>query len=269
MPPDQRSGPGLRVGVVGATGRLGSRIVAECALRDVPVVMTAHRGAWTAEQPPTVVIDASRGEVLPRTVAYCRETGSSLIACASDIGPDGEPLLAELAGSVTVVRAVNLSLGHWLQDHLLGVAGRLLRTSAMPLPRVSLLERHARAKRDRPSASARSLAATWEAHAGGAAVDEVASFRAGHQVSEHVVQLDFAHESLRLHHDVRDLSAAAPGALAVAAWADGAPAGLVTVKQVYDRLFFASAHDTDRERPPATEPPATEPPATASSSAET
>ncbi|MGY0064553.1 dihydrodipicolinate reductase C-terminal domain-containing protein [Streptomyces sp. LZ34] len=253
MPPDQRSVPGLRVGVVGATGRLGSRIAAECALRHVPVVMTAHSGAWTAEQPPTVVIDASRGEVLPRTVAYCRDTGASLVACASDIGPDGEPLLAELAGSVTVVRAVNLSLGHWLQDHLLSVAGQLLRSSAMPLPRVSLLERHTAAKRDRPSASARSLAATWEAHAGGAAVDEVASFRAGHQVSEHAVQLDFPNESLTLHHDVRDLSAAIPGALAIAAWAHGAPAGLVTAKQVYDGLFLGPGRDGDRDRTPASE----------------
>ncbi|MDX3229325.1 dihydrodipicolinate reductase C-terminal domain-containing protein [Streptomyces sp. ME19-01-6] len=215
--------------------------------------MTAHSGAWTAEQPPTVMIDASRGEVLPRTVAYCRETGSSLVACASDIGPDGDPLLAELARSVTVVRAVNLSLGHWLQDHLLSVAGRLLRSSAMPLPRVALLERHTLAKRDRPSASARSLAATWEAHAGGPAVDEVASFRAGHQVSEHAVRLDFADESLTLHHDVRDLAAAVPGALAVAAWAHDAPAGLVTVKQVYDGLFFGPSRDTDRDRPSARE----------------
>ncbi|MEU0807680.1 dihydrodipicolinate reductase C-terminal domain-containing protein [Streptomyces sp. NPDC005970] len=253
MPPDQRSLPGLRIGVVGATGRLGSRIVAECALRGIPVVMTAHSGAWTAELPPTVVIDASRGEVLPRTVAYLRDTRSSLIACASDIGPDGDPLLAELAGSVTVVRAVNLSLGHWLQDHLLGVAGRLLRASAMPLPRVGLLERHTVAKRDRPSASARSLAATWEAHTDGAAVDEVASFRAGHQVSEHAVHLDFADESLTLHHDVRDLAAAAPGALAVAAWAHGAPAGLVTVKQVYDGLFFGTGRDGDRDLPSARE----------------
>jgi 4-hydroxy-tetrahydrodipicolinate reductase len=230
-----RSGP-TSVAVIGAGGRLGSRIVAECERDGLPVVLRAGSGEWGASGQPTVVIDASRGEALPRTVAYCRYVGAALVACASDLGADGEKLLAELAETVAVVHAVNLSVGHWLQDRLLDMAGQVC--VALPtVPRAAVLERHTPAKRDRPSASACSLAQTWTRRTG-ATVPEIASFRSGHPVSEHVVYLDLAHETVTIKHDVRDLAAAAPGAVIAARWAHSAPAGLVPLRRVFDTVFL-------------------------------
>jgi 4-hydroxy-tetrahydrodipicolinate reductase len=229
----------LQVGVIGATGRLGSRLAAECARRGVPVVLAASRGPWQATSAPTVVLDASRGAVLPRTAQYCRDTGAGLIACASDLGQEELRTAEELSREVPVVRAVNLSVGHWLQRHLLGAAARIAR--ALPdRPCAGVLERHPVSKRDRPSATARSLAETWRTGSGDP-VHEVASYRAGHAVSEHLVELTFEHESLTFRHDVRDLRAACYGALAAASWAHDAPPGWYPINDLFDRLFLREA----------------------------
>lgn len=240
MPLDQQSlSVPLRIGVVGATGRLGSRIVAECGRRGIPVTWSATSTSWDAPDiPPTVVIDASRGSVLPRTAAYCREAGAALVACASDVDPAGLAAARELAAYVPVVRAVNLSVAHWLQNHLVGTAARI--AGRLPeLPASSVLERHTAAKRDRPSATARALASTWDAVHGEATTAEPASYRAGLPVSEHTFELTFAHETLALHHDVRDLGAAVFGALTAASWAHEAQPGHHEVRELFDRLFLA------------------------------
>lgn len=226
----------LLVGVVGATGRLGTRIVAECGRQAVPVVLTAGRGDWRHRSAPSVVIDASRGSVLPRTAEYCRHNQAALIACASDLGPDELRVAEELSQVVTVVRAVNLSIGHWLQNHLVRTAALIAR-SLPDFPHASVMDRHTAAKRDRPSATALALRTTWT-NGSGKPVGEVASYRAGHAVSEHTVDLTFTHESLSLRHDVRDLDAAVFGALTAARWAHDAPPGFHGITDLFDRLFL-------------------------------
>ncbi|WP_078603231.1 MULTISPECIES: dihydrodipicolinate reductase C-terminal domain-containing protein [unclassified Streptomyces] len=235
----------LLVGVVGATGRLGSSIVGECARRGIPVTWTATSKAWGATpashdepaRPPTVVIDASRGAVLPRTAAHCEETGAALVACASDLGPGELAAARELSARVPVVRAVNLSVAHWLQCRLVSTAARIARR--LPeLPAAAVLERHTAAKRDRPSATARALAGTWDEVLGDGATKEIASYRAGLPVSEHAFDLTFCHETLTLRHDVRDLGAAVFGALTAASWAHDAAPGYHSLTDLFDHLFL-------------------------------
>ena len=235
----------LLVGVVGSTGRLGSSIVRECSRRGIPVTWTATSAVWGAAaapqgepvRPPTVVIDASRGAVLPRTAAYCEEAGAALVACASDLGPGELAAARELSAHVPVVRAVNLSVAHWLQSHLVSTAARI--AHRLPeLPTAGVLERHTAAKRDRPSATARALAGTWDAVLGDGTTREIASYRAGLPVSEHAFELTFSHETLALRHDVRDLGAAAFGTLVAASWAHDAAPGYHSLTELFDRLFL-------------------------------
>lgn len=228
----------LRIGIVGASGRLGSRLVAACADRGVPVVLTATRTTWedVPGTPPTVVIDASRGAVLPLTAAYCQRAGAALIACASDLDSEGIDAARALSAQVPVVQATNLSIGHWLQNRLTRSAASIMRRLPDP-PVASVLERHTAAKRDRPSASARALAATWETASGEGEVTEVVSYRAGLAVSEHTLDLTFPCETVSLRHDVRDLGAAVFGALAAADWAHDAPVGFYLINDLFDRLL--------------------------------
>ncbi|MFJ8581030.1 dihydrodipicolinate reductase C-terminal domain-containing protein [Micromonospora sp. NPDC093277] len=226
----------LRIGVVGAAGRLGSRIVAECQRQGIPVPFAAIRNHWPMTCDVDVVIDASRGEVLPRTAELCHRSAAALVVCASDLTDDAPALLADLARRVAVVRAVNLSVGHWMQCHLLTVAGRI----AARLPgqsQLSVLERHPPRKVDRPSASATTIAANWTAVTG-RPVAEVASYRAGLAVCEHRADLSLEHETLTLHHDVRSLDAAVFGALLAASWAREAPPGLVSVAELFNHAFL-------------------------------
>ncbi|MET8180517.1 hypothetical protein [Streptomyces sp. NPDC005336] len=125
-----------------------------------------------------MVIDASRGAFLLRTAAYCKETGAALVICASDLAPGELAAARELSAHVPVVRAVNLSVAHWLQNHLVSTATRIARR--LPeLPAASVLERHTAAKRDQPSATAQALAGTWDEVLGDGAAQEITSYRAG------------------------------------------------------------------------------------------
>lgn len=216
---------GPRIGVVGANGRLGSRLVAACRERGLPLALAATRESWEplTPEPPTVVLDASRGAVIGESAEYCRRTGAALVACASDLGEEGSRELEKLAGSVPVVLATNLSVGHWLQGHLLDTVARIVPALPAP-PEASVVERHTTAKRDRPSASARALAERWAAHGHGP-VGDLASVRGGHPVSEHQVEWTFPAESLTLRHEVRSLDAAVFGALTAAAWTHTASPG--------------------------------------------
>lgn len=244
----ERAGSGpLRLGVVGAAGRLGSRIVDECDRRGIEVVWTATRESWRPlpgrhdeETVPTVVVDASRGAVLPRTADHCRATGAALVACASGLGPVERQAAAELATEVPVVLATNLSVVNWLQHRLVRTAATL--SLRLPeSPDASVLERHTATKRDRPSATARSLAAAWDA-AGPGATREIASYRAGLPVSEHRFALGFAHETLTISHDVRDLGSAALGALTAAARIHRAAPRLVTSTELFDEILLRDDH---------------------------
>lgn len=222
------------LGIVGVTGRLGSRIAAAAEAAGLPVTFTANRTSWQVDSPPAVVIDAGAAAGLDRVVRFCREHGAALVSCVS--GLHDETPLRELAEVVPVVRAANLSIGHWIQSRLIADAARLA-TAATKVPHAAVFERHTTAKADRPSASALALAGVWAAAAGGGE-PEISSYRAGLPVSEHQVELTFAHETLTIRHDVRDLGAAVDGALAAAEWARHAPAGLTTIGELFTTHFL-------------------------------
>lgn len=227
---------GRPTGIVGATGRLGSALDRALTAAGGTVSLRADRSGWRMDGPPAVVVDASAAGCFGRTVDLCCDTGAALVYAVSDLPPAHLARLGELAGRVPVVRATNLSLGHWLQTELLETVART--STALPrMPDASVWERHPITKADRPSASARALAEVWRA-ATGTAVSDVASRRGGHPVSSHSVQVDLPQESITITHAVAGIEAAVRGALLVLGWIGSAPAGLVTTRQVFDDLLL-------------------------------
>jgi 4-hydroxy-tetrahydrodipicolinate reductase len=95
-------------------------------------------------------------------------------------------------------------------------------------PRMTVSERHPVTKRDRPSASARSLATAWPS-----CQAEITSLRAGAPVSDHAVTFELCGESVAIEHGVTDLGAAAAGAVIAARRIATAPPGLSTMEQIY------------------------------------
>ncbi|CAM4160478.1 dihydrodipicolinate reductase C-terminal domain-containing protein [Kibdelosporangium persicum] len=234
----------LVLGVVGATGRLGSALLAECALSGVEVGVTASRVGWVAASQASVLVDASAPEALPDTVAYCEKTGAALIYCVSRISDDARDRLRALARDVPVVLADNLSIGHWLQMRLVRSVAEL--TAALPQrPLMSVHERHPVTKADRPSASARSLAAAWAESVPPELCGETSAQRAGQPVSDHVVTFDVPGMSLSITHSVTDLRTAAAGLLGVAGHVRGLVAGYHPIFTVYSDVYGGSAVTRD------------------------
>ncbi|AOS63970.1 dihydrodipicolinate reductase [Actinoalloteichus hymeniacidonis] len=214
--------------------------------------MTASRAGWVEDTPPTVLVDASAPEALCDTVARCRRTGAALVYCVSNVPTEESHRLAALSAEIPVVVADNLSLGHWLQTRMIRMVAGL--TASMPRsPRMSVHERHPVTKRDRPSASARSLMRAWMESAPPGSVGETTSQRSGQPVSDHVVTFDLPGMSLSIEHSVSDLSAAASCLLDVIEHVRRLPPGLHPIHEVY-ALLYARAEVRHGDRAAAGDP---------------
>ena len=224
--------------VVGGRGRLGSAVTAECRRRGITVLGKQAADPWPEAGPTMLVFDAGGIAGLSATVAFCQRSGAGLVYAVSGVTAAAWASLKQLADTVPVVLATNLSLGHWLQSRV----GRWLASTVRQLDTpvdASVWERHPRTKQQRPSASATELAEEWAAHSG-AATSEVVSLRSGHAVSEHALQLDWAYESLSVRHDVRDLRAAAAGAMLALGHAAAAAPGLIRFDTLLDQMFLGA-----------------------------
>lgn len=195
----------------------------------IAVVMTADRDGSSEHALPAVVVDTSPGPHVGETAAYCVRSGAALVHCASDLDAHGEQVLRALAVERPVVRAVNLSVGHWLQQQLVALLASL--TAGFEPVHASVFERHTVTKQDRPSASAKALAATWSREGGGT-IEELVSYRSGRAVSEHRVDVTLTDESVAVVHDASSLRAAARGAVVAARWAATAHPGYHTFEDV-------------------------------------
>jgi 4-hydroxy-tetrahydrodipicolinate reductase len=225
----------LVLGVIGCTGRLGSAIGRECRKQDIAVGLEASSRAWNLKSTPDVVIDASSPGAFGKTLGFCRDTGAALVYAVSSVPPEAYSDLVALSRHVHVVLADNLSVGHWLQVSLIRAIAQL--TSNFPKqPRMSVLERHPMTKRDRPSASARSLARAWTERTKIESHGEIVSQRAGQPVSDHSIMFDLDGASLSISHSVNDLTAAACGAILAARHAKTSEPSLSTMFDLYSNI---------------------------------
>ncbi|WP_035803321.1 dihydrodipicolinate reductase C-terminal domain-containing protein [Kitasatospora mediocidica] len=235
--PEAPVGEGLSLGIVGL-GRLGSAVRSVCHAEGTRVCLTAsRRGGWSAEAVPDVLVDASAPEAHAEVLEYCAAHRVPLIACVSNLTDTQWGALEELAEVVPVVRATNLSFGHYLQVRIAEFTAAL--TTGRFGASTTVRERHPLGKAHRPSATALALAATW-AGASGRAVADIADERAGLPVSEHELTHTWDGESLHVRHHVGSWTVPARGALAAADWARAASPGLVTMRTVYDDLTARS-----------------------------
>jgi 4-hydroxy-tetrahydrodipicolinate reductase len=242
----------VRVGVLGATGRMGR---ATCrAVLDAPdLELAAAVGRATGVGRPLhelvpgapeglvvgeglsellaagveVVVDFSRPEATAAAVEGLLADGVHLVSGTTGLPPELMDDLANLAGKAdngNAVWAPNYALGAVLAMHFAAVAGRFY-------PAAEVIELHHQGKADAPSGTAlrtaRAIAAAGERDAGpGAAGESVPGARGGEVdgVRVHSVRLPglVAHqevifggqgEVLTLRHDSLDRSSFMPGVL--------------------------------------------------------
>lgn len=220
----------LNLGVVGATGRLGSSIVILAKQRGARVVLRASKShGWMIEETPDVVVDVSHSSALPEIINYCTKHEVPLVCATSHLSESDEAQLLPLSERVAVVRAPNLSFGHHLQTLALAAIGQCLAKHARDVE-VRVVDRHPAHKRARPSTTAVQLGRLWQ-NFGSAPIIE--ALRYGLAVSDHQVGWQFGGEELVVDHRVTALDAAANGALAAISWVVKRPKGLGGMHDVY------------------------------------
>jgi 4-hydroxy-tetrahydrodipicolinate reductase len=242
----------LRIGIVG-DGKLARAVGTLAAAESVEVETLPSRIVrnWRPDG-IDVVLDCAAPTVVGEVIDFCAEHVLPVVECVSGLDASLLERFAGLGAKATVVLAPNLTLGNYLQHRALREIIRVLdamrRSGVDAMPEASVLERHPSGKRDRPSATARMLAASWESIG---QVGDVASVRAGGPVSDHTIALCWPDQQLSLAHSVSSLQAAAAGALGLAGWARTGPQGVHRAHDVFDELV---SDREDEQQPEGTAP---------------
>ena len=188
-----------------------------------------------------LVVDASRGDAVAGNVESALDAGVRRFVIATTGWGDREALDRTLrSGGACAVVASNFSLGVVLFGRLVEAATDLFGPIESFDP--YLVEWHRRSKRDRPSGTARDLAARIVSrHPDLSSGDdlETVSIRAGSNPGMHLVGFDAAGETVELRITARDRTAYAAGILAAASWLRQTPRspGIHPFDSVVDELL--------------------------------
>ena len=254
----------IRIGVVGACGRMGThvlRAVEEAPDLEVAAALEAQgHPDLGKEVSPGVELSADLAELVGRSqVAVDFSLPGSTLELVSAASPPGLPLVIattgldeagrsqveEAAKRTAIVLAANYSLGVNVLLELVAEAARRL-----PDYEIDVLELHHNQKVDAPSGTALRLAQA-AAEARGQKLDTVAVYhregetgardprsiglqalRLADSVGEHTVYLAGAGERLELSHRALSRQNFAAGALTAARWIHGRPPGLYSMADV-------------------------------------
>jgi 4-hydroxy-tetrahydrodipicolinate reductase len=259
----------MRIAVVGASGRMGRAVVRlanadgieiACAIgatdvgRDVgelagigPIGACVVDSVGALENARAdVVVDFSVPGATLALAPIAASAGSAIVSGTTGLGDDAVAALGAASRRVPVVVEPNMSIGvHVLAQLVAQAVGALAEWD------IEIEETHHRAKADAPSGTALRLAevargarsaSTRLVHGrhgkpGARASDEIGmhALRGGDVIGDHVVHLMGGGERLELVHRATSRDVFAYGALRVARWIAGKPAGTYTLRDVLAR----------------------------------
>jgi 4-hydroxy-tetrahydrodipicolinate reductase len=256
----------LRVGIHGATGRMGARLIhliqADPALTlasaigrpgragigsDVgPLVGLAPLGVTleaSLSGPVDVLIDFSNPGASLAIAIICAERGIPLVVGTTGFEPDQKAELAKFADRIALLISPNTSRAVNLLMRLVGEAARALGDSAD----IEVVERHHRLKKDAPSGTALRLAeiaakaigSDRMTHGRHGLIGErprgeigVHALRTGDNPGEHTVVFGLMGECLELSHRALNRDGFARGALDCGKYLADKPPGLYTMQDM-------------------------------------
>ena len=254
----------MRVGVTGATGRMGRQVREAVLNRDAHELAfaatrapnatggrfralddVAEFGALLDSRAPDVVVDFTTPEAAVRYAGACGEAGVPLVTGTTGFDEGERAALREAGESVPVLHGANFSRG--VQALLSAVESAV---DDLPEYDVEVTETHHSGKVDAPSGTANVLLERIEGVRGqservhGRAGDQprregeigVHARRAGGVTGEHEVLLAGNGEALELTHRAGSRSVFAAGALDAAAWLVEQPPGYYRFEEVAAEL---------------------------------
>ncbi|MFC4436739.1 MULTISPECIES: 4-hydroxy-tetrahydrodipicolinate reductase [Natrialbaceae] len=251
----------VRVGVTGATGRMGRAVIAaadhdECevvfavnrdpadrTVQDVDIESAEAFDSLLTEREPTVVIDFTGPESAVDYAEACADAGVAFVTGTTGFDGDQSAALEAASDEIAVLHAPNFARG---VQALVNVVGEAVRN--LPGYDVELVETHHNGKRDAPSGTANRLLEEIEENgefterSHGREGDSpreageigVHALRAGDITGEHEIVLAGNDEEVRLTHRAEDRGVFAAGAVDAAVWIAGQKAGNYDFADVID-----------------------------------
>lgn len=208
----------LKIAVLGATGRTGSRVAA-LASTDPRVHLGARvdrSGAAQFEEDAAdyaAAIDFTTPESCVRFAAACARAKVAFVTGTTGLSVVQRAQLAAAAKKVPVFAAANFSRGVTLMNHLAAEAARRLADYD-----AAIVEAHHKGKKDAPSGTALRLAQAVRDGRGDDAAVPISSLRVGGVVGDHALVFAGPFERLELTHRAESRDAFALGALEAALW---------------------------------------------------
>ncbi|WP_108660539.1 4-hydroxy-tetrahydrodipicolinate reductase [Acuticoccus kandeliae] len=260
----------MKIGVVGAAGRMGRALVRAVdeearttlaaaverpgspdvgadagSLAGLPACGITVGDDVAAFADCDAVLDFTTPATSTALAARLSVMGVAHIIGTTGCGPEDDAAIAQSAANIVIVKSGNMSLG-------VNLLAALVRRAARALPEADLevLEMHHRRKVDAPSGTALLLGEaaaegrginlgdhavyTREGHTGPREAGTIgfATLRGGTVIGEHQVILALNSERVTLGHIAEDRSVFANGAVAAALWTKDRPAGLYGMDDV-------------------------------------
>lgn len=223
----------VRIALVGASGRMGSRIEAlslsDAGIRVVHRVSRAAAIDRAPSEPVDVIVDFSSENGTRQAIGLARSTGAALLVGTTGLSAELKRELDGLAGSNAVLVAPNTSLGVAVTRKLAKVAAELLGPAGWA---VDIVESHHDRKKDAPSGTALAIARSIDECGMPVEAERIHAIRAGDTIGEHEIRFAGPSERIHIMHQAvsRDLFAA--GAIRAAKWLAGKPAGMYAMDDV-------------------------------------
>jgi 4-hydroxy-tetrahydrodipicolinate reductase len=248
----------IRVGVFGATGRVGQLLLSDLKQEsDISLGAVYVRNELDFSIDPSVlvtnelrtflkgcdlIIDFSLPEACEMLLQEALQTPKPLVIGTTGLSTHQQNLLEEASQSMPILYATNMSLGVALLNKLVAQASQTLQGFD-----IEIVEQHHRHKKDAPSGTALTLAKSAAAargldldkvrvsgrngNIGERTSDEIAvmALRGGDIVGRHTVGFYNEGEFIELNHTATSRNTFSKGAIHAAKWLADKPAGLYSI----------------------------------------
>lgn len=237
----------IAIAILGATGRMGKRLVALAAEHDCRVVAAIvpyehmlrgqdagdvagidsidARLSHELRGSPKVLIDFSAPDATREWLKVCRERRIAMLIGTTGLESSDLDAIHAASREIPILQASNMSLGVAVLTKLAREAAQMFETSD-----IEIIEAHHRAKRDSPSGTAATMADALSREDG--VPIPIHSLRIGDEVGRHTIYLALPGERLELTHVATSRDTFAHGALRAAKWLAARQPGRYTIFDV-------------------------------------
>lgn len=211
----------MKYGIIGFSGRMGREIEDLFREKGHEAALRCDDKSLETAASPEVLLDFSLPSALEKTLTLVRQYKCPLITGVTAYTAAQMDQIKALGKEVAVVQSFNFSIGVQLMLKMT----RLIKEALKDWD-VEISETHHRFKKDKPSGTAKMLAAVFEREV------PINSSRLGNIAGDHTVKFGGLGEILSLSHRALSRRAFAEGSLLAAEFALKQPAGYYTFGDV-------------------------------------